>query len=113
MAVLLGIVAVGVIIHKLIPWKGLPAVAYITTLGCIVTIPDLLPGAAFISKAAGKIGFVGLCTPILAYAGLALGKDIDLLKRQGLRIILVGLMVFVGTFLGSAIIAEAVLRFMK
>ena len=75
--------------------------------------PDLLPGAAFISKAAGKIGFVGLCTPILAYAGLALGKDIDLLKRQGLRIILVGLMVFVGTFLGSAIIAEAVLRFMK
>ena len=48
MAVLLGIVAVGVIIHKLIPWKGLPAVAYITTLGCIVTIPDLLPGAHFI-----------------------------------------------------------------
>lgn len=113
MAVLLGIVAAGVIIHKLIPWKGLPAVAYITTLGCIVTIPDLLPGAAFISKAAGKIGFVGLCTPILAYAGLALGKDIGLLKKQGLRIVLVGLVVFVGTFLGSAIIAETVLRLMK
>ena len=78
-----------------------------------MTIPDLLPGAAFISKAAGKIGFVGLCTPILAYAGLALGKDINLLKKQGLRIILVGLVVFVGTFLGSAIIAEVVLRFMK
>jgi len=113
MAVLLGIVAGGVIIHKLIPWKGLPAVAYITTLGCVVTIPDLLPGAAPISNAVGKIGFVGLCTPILAYAGLALGKDIDLLKKQGWRIVLVGLMVFVGTFVGSAVIAEAVLRFMK
>ena len=50
---------------------------------------------------------------ILGLVGDTSRVDIDLLKRQGLRIILVGLMVFVGTFLGSAIIAEAVLRFMK
>jgi hypothetical protein len=113
MAVLLGIVFVGVLIYKLIPWKGLPAVAYITTLGCIVTIPSFLPCAPYITAATKNINFVGLCTPILAYAGLALGKDLDLLKKQGWRIVLVGLMVFVGTFLGSAIIAELVLRFMK
>lgn len=113
MAYLLAMVFAGVIIHRLIPWKGLPAVAYITTLGCLVTIPDFIPGAEAITKAVGKVGFVGLCTPILAYAGLALGKDIELLKKQGWRIVIVGLMVFVGTFVGSAVIAETVLRFMK
>lgn len=112
-AVLLAIVLVGYAIYYIIPWKGLPAVAYITTLGCIVTIPGLLPCAEFVSAATSKINFVGLCTPILAYAGLALGKDIPLLKKQGWRIVVVGLMVFVGTFVGSAIIAEITLRFIR
>ena len=108
--VLLAIVIVGYAIYYIVPWKGLPAVAYITTLGCIVTIPGFLPCAAFVSAATAKVNFVGLCTPILAYAGLALGKDLGLLKKQGLRIVLVGLVVFVGTFVGSAVIAEFILR---
>ena len=107
--VLLGIIAGGVLIHHIIPWKGLPAVAYIVTLGCIVTVPGF-PGAEQLTAWVSKINFVGLCTPILAYAGLAVGKDIGILKRQGWRIVLVGLFVFVGTFLGSAVIAELVLR---
>ncbi len=113
MVVLLGIVFVGVLIWKIIPWKGLPAVAYITTLGCIFTIPDFLPMAGYLSGAVKNINFVGLCTPILAYAGLALGKDIGLLKKQGWKIVVVGMMVFVGTFVGSACIAELILRSMR
>lgn len=109
---LLAIVAGGVLIHHLIPWKGLPAVAYIVTLGCIVTIPGF-PGAEQIGAWTSKISFLGLCTPILAYAGLAVGKDIGVLKQQGWRIVVVGLFVFVGTFLGSAVIAELVLRGMR
>ncbi|MEG1641942.1 MAG: DUF340 domain-containing protein [Synergistaceae bacterium] len=108
---LLGIIAVGVTISRLMPWKGLPAVAYIVTLGCIVTIPGF-PGSEIISNAVSKVSFIGLCTPILAYAGLAVGKDIDTLKKQGWKIVLVGLFVFVGTFIGSAVIAEMVLRYM-
>ncbi len=113
MAVLLGIVFVGYLIYRAIPWKGLPAVAYIVTLGCIVTIPGLIPGSEFITAATSKISFIGLCTPILAYAGLALGKDMGLLKKQGWRIVVVGLVVFVGTFVGSAVIAETILRCIK
>ena len=109
--VLLGIIAGGVFIHHIVPWKGLPAVAYIVTLGCIVTIPGF-PGAEQLTAWVSKINFVGLCTPILAYAGLAVGKDIGILKKQGWRIVLVGLFVFVGTFVGSAVIAELVLRAM-
>lgn len=109
--VLLGIIAVGVLISDMIPWKGFPTVAYIVTLGCIVTIPGF-PGAEFFTKCVKNVSFIGLCTPILAYAGLAVGKDIDVLKKQGWRIVLVGFAVFVGTFLGSAFIAEVVLRCM-
>ena len=107
--VLFGIIVGGVFIHYIIPWKGLPAVAYIVTLGCIVTIPGV-PGAEEMTAWVSKINFVALCTPILAYAGLAVGKDIGVLRTQGWRIVLVGLFVFVGTFVGSAVIAELVLR---
>lgn len=111
MLALLAIIAGGVLIAHLIPWKGLPSVAYIVTLGCIVTIPGF-PGAECITAAVSKVSFIGLCTPILAYAGLAVGKDIKVLKTQGWKIVVVGLFVFVGTFIGSAIVAEVVLRMM-
>ena len=117
MLVLGAIIAGGVFIHWLIAklangWKGLPAVAYIVTLGCLVTVPGF-PGAEQLTAWVSKINFVGLCTPILAYAGLAVGKDMDILKKQGWRIVVVGLFVFIGTFVGSAVIAELVLRAMK
>ena len=115
-AVLLAIVFGGVVIYKLIykltGWKGLPTVAYICALGTIVTIPDFLPFAAFVGQYAGKVSFLGLCTPILAYAGLAVGKDMEMFKKLGWKIVVVGLFVFVGTFVGSAVIAELVLRSM-
>lgn len=100
--VLLAIIVGGVAVAHFIPWKGLPAVAYIVTLGCIVTIPGF-PGSEIFTAYVSKI----------SYAGLAVGKDIDALKSQGWKIVVVGLFVFVGTFIGSAIIAEIVLRMMN
>ena len=109
MLVLLAIVVIGVAIYAVIPWKGLPAVAYIVTLGCLVTVPGF-PGNELFSALVKKVNFMVLCTPILAYAGLAICKDMDLLKKQGWKIVLVGLFVFIGTFIGSAVIAELVMR---
>ena len=70
------------------------------------------PGPAMPGAGGGRVSFLGLCTPILVYAGLSVGKDIDAFKRLSWRIVVVGLFVFVGTFMGSAVIAEAVLRYM-
>ncbi len=111
MLLLLACTIVGCLIYELINQvapKNLPAIAYISLIAIIITIPGV-PFAEFSSAAMGKIGLLPLCTPILAYAGISLGKDMDTFREQGVAIVLVALFTFVGTFLGSAIIAQIVL----
>lgn len=108
MLILIIISLLGIALAKIIPVK-IPAVAYIVTLACILTYPGV-PGAAVVSKYMEKVNFLALTTPILAYVGISIGKDLDSFKKSGWRIILVSCFVFVGTYLGSAIIAQAILK---
>lgn len=89
--------------------KNVPAIAYISLIAIIMTIPGV-PGAAYTSASIGKIGLLPLCTPILSYAGISLGKDLNTFKKQGASIVLVTLFAFIGTFVGSAIIAQIILK---
>lgn len=98
----------GVILAKYLPGR-IPAVAYIVTLGCILTYPTM-PGSDVINEAVKKVGFLQLCTPILAYAGIAIGKDLDAFAKSGWRIVVVACVVFTGTYIGSAIIAQTILK---
>jgi hypothetical protein len=107
MLILIAIAIVGILLAKVFP--KIPAAAYIVTLGCIITYPRV-PGAAFINAAMAKVSFMSLTTPILAYAGIAIGKDLGVFKKSGWRIIVLACIVFIGTFIGSAIIAEIILR---
>ncbi len=108
MLLLMAMVGLGVLANRCV-WKKLPSVAYIVTIACIVTVPGF-PGAAWISEKVKHVHFLALCTPILAYVGISIGKDLGMLKKTGWKIIVVGFTVFIGTFLGSAVIAELVLR---
>ena len=82
----------GVILAKYLPGR-IPAVAYIVTLGCILTYPTM-PGSDVINEAVKKVGFLQLCTPILAYAGIAIGKDLDAFAKSGWRFVVVACVVF-------------------
>lgn len=106
--VLLGIVTIGLLLAKIIPVK-LPSIVYISLIGIILTIPGF-PGSAWFTEQAGKVEFLALCTPILAYAGIASGKDLDDFKKLGWRIVVVSLFTFFGTFIGSAAIAQFMLK---
>ena len=44
-----------------------------------------------------------------AYAGMSIGDQVKTFARQGWKMILVGVFVMTGTFLGSAIISQVVL----
>ncbi len=106
--ILVFIAFLGIILSKLIPLK-IPSVAYIVTIATILTIPGG-PFAKVISAYTAKVNFLALCTPILAYAGIYTGKNIDSLKKTGWRILVLGLFVILGTYLGSAIIAQFILK---
>jgi hypothetical protein len=107
MLILIALAIAGILLARVFP--KIPAAAYIVTLGCILTYPKV-PGAAFINAAMAKVSFMSLTTPILAYAGIAIGKDLGVFKTTGWRIIILACVVFIGTFIGSAIIAEVILR---
>lgn len=108
MVILIVISLAGIVAAQVLP-GGIPAVAYITTLGCILTYPGF-PGSEIVNMYMKKVGFLSLCTPILAYAGISIGKDMDAFKKTGWRIVVLACVIFVGTYLGSAIIAEVILK---
>lgn len=106
--ILVAISIIGIILADKIPIK-LPSVAYIVTLSTILTIPGV-PGSAIISDYVSKVNFLALTTPILAYAGIYTGKNLDSLKKTGWRIVVLAIFVIFGTYLGSAIIAQVILK---
>ena len=106
--ILIVIAFIGVLLSKIIPIK-IPSVAYIVTLSTILTIPGM-PMAELISNYTAKVNFLALCTPILAYAGIYTGKNLDTLKKTGWKIFVLALFVMLGTYLGSAIIAQVILK---
>ncbi|MDD2446753.1 MAG: DUF340 domain-containing protein [Tissierellia bacterium] len=108
MLILVAIAIGGIALAKYMPGK-IPSVAYIVTLSTIITVPGF-PGAATISALVGKVNFLALATPILGYAGIYTGKNLDSLKKTGWKIIILALFVIFGTYIGSAIIADVVLR---
>ncbi|MCI5725598.1 DUF340 domain-containing protein [Fusobacterium sp.] len=108
MFILIAIAFVGIVLAKVIPVK-IPSVAYIVTIATVLTIPGG-PVAEIISAYTAKVNFLALCTPILAYAGIYTGKNIDSLKKTGWKILVLGLFVILGTYLGSAIIAQIILK---
>lgn len=108
MAILIALALLGIWLGKVLP-GGIPGVAYVVTIGCILTYPGF-PGSAIISAAVAKVGFLQLCTPILAYAGIAICKDLDVFANSSWRIVLISCVVFIGTYIGSAIIAQLILK---
>lgn len=88
----------------------LPTIVYISLISIIASIPGVSPIANFVVTEFNKVGLLPLCTPILAYAGISIGKDMNEFKKQGIAIVCVALCTFFGTYVGSAIIAQLVLK---
>lgn len=109
---LLGIVIVGNLLKELIDRTKLklPTIVYISLIATILSIPNIWEGANIMNAALAKIGVLPLCTPILAYAGIATGKDMAQFRQQGYKIIIITLFALAGTYIGSAVIANIVLK---
>lgn len=107
LVVLVIISMLAVVCTKVIP-LNLPIVAYCAIIGLLAACP-LSPVRAFVIDAAAKINFTAAFTMVGAYAGLAIGDQLTFVK-QGPKILLVGLLVMTGTFLGSCIWDSLILK---
>lgn len=105
--ILLCVAFVGLTLEKLIPFK-IPAIVYISVLGLLVAMP-YSPVGAVVAEYTGKVQMLPLATPVLAFAGVSMGKDWAAFKKIGWRGILVAACVMVGTFVGSAVVAQCIL----
>ena len=74
--------------------------AYCAIIGLLLACP-LSPIRTFVIDAAAKINFTAPFTMVGAYAGLAIGDQLKAFIKQGPKILVVGLLVMTGTFLGS------------
>ena len=97
------------LVERIPKWPKLPTALYLTLINTYMGC-DISPFQDWIVTNISKVELMALCTPILAYAGIAIGKDLDEFKKQGVKIIIVSILTFIGTFVGSAVIAEDVLK---
>lgn len=99
----------GLLLARYVPFY-LPSIAWTSLLAIIVTIPGV-PGSAWVVSEVGTLNFLALATPALAYAGLALTRgEFEIARRSGWKIVIVAICVMFGTYIGSVIIADLVLR---
>lgn len=99
---------IGMVLTRFVPFK-LPSVAWISAVGILATLP-WTPGSAWILDKVSHVNFLTLATPCLAYAGIAIAmREIEIAKTSGWKIAVVAVLVMTGTYVGSAIVAQAFL----
>lgn len=108
MAILFVCCLIGIFVKKIVP-IGVPNIAWISIVAIFIALP-FMPMADYVIAETDKLGLLPLITPALAYAGMAISKsEISLFKQSGIKIIIIALLTFTGTYLGSVVIADALL----
>lgn len=109
MIILFLIALVGTLLTYIVPIKNCPAVIYISIIGVLLACPAS-PVAEQVNLYVGKINMLALATCILGFAGVSMSKNWVDFKKIGWRGIVVACLVMLGTFVGSAIIAQLILK---
>lgn len=108
MLILYVMTLIGLVITRLVPFY-LPAIAWISLVSIVVTLP-FFPGSAWLVDQLSQVGFLAIVTPVLAYAGLALSQvEFSMFRRTGWKLVLVSILVFTGTYISSALVAQLLL----
>ena len=99
----------GMLIEKVIPFN-IPSILYISIIGLLTALP-WSPISQQVIYYTSQIDIISLTTVLLAYAGIAMGKDLNDFKKVGLKGVLVTFFVIIGTYISSAVIAQGVLTY--
>lgn len=106
--VILGVFSIlGIFIHGLVQKlpikiiKDFPILGWVSmvSLAVCVVSPQVI-------EAINSVDFLSITTPILTYAGMSVADRLGDLRKVSWKIAIVGIFVFLGTYLGSAILAQ-------
>lgn len=109
LAILVMISIVGYFVGKVPLLNKFPVILWVSVVAAVASSP-IFPFHEQVVSITDNVSLLAVCTPVLAYAGLAIGKDLALFKSISWRIIPVSLAVFSGTFIFAAIIAQITLH---
>ncbi|MCX8643129.1 MULTISPECIES: hypothetical protein [unclassified Gilliamella] len=109
LAILVVISIVGYFVGKVPLLNKFPVILWVSVVAAVASSP-IFPFHEQVVSITDNVSLLAVCTPVLAYAGLAIGKDLALFKSISWRIIPVSLAVFSGTFIFAAIIAQITLH---
>lgn len=108
-SILVAITFIGYLVSRLPVANKLPAIFWVSIIGVVASLPSV-PGSEVLLSYTKEVGFLALTTPLLAYAGLSIGKDMEAFKRLSWRIVPVALAVAAGSFLCATMLAEVILH---
>lgn len=60
----------------------------------------------FVVEAVNAVDFLSITTPILTYAGVSVANRLVDLRKVSWKVAITGVFVFIGTYLGSALLAQ-------
>lgn len=105
MIILTLITLAGYFLSYVVPAKKISAVLWISIIAIFIASP-ISPVSDFVVKSVDNISINAIITPILAYAGIIIGKDWGAFKKVGARGIIVSIFVIIGTFLISSLLGD-------
>ncbi|ATH59049.1 hypothetical protein BJG89_01505 [Staphylococcus nepalensis] len=105
---LMGVALLGLVLRDIVP-LNIPSIAYIGIIGLIITMPGV-PGSSHIVEWTEQVDLLSLATPVVAYAGVSIGNSWADFAKLGWKTIVIGIVILLSTYIGSALVAEIVLK---
>nr|UWI50928.1 hypothetical protein NZ312_04320 [Clostridioides difficile] len=103
------LVIIAIVIKNLVKRPNLPGFAWATLVAFVLSLP-ISPVGDFIASNIGKINFMSTVTPLLAFAGISVGNQLDILKTLSWKLVVISFIVMTSTYFGSAFISQTVLK---
>lgn len=103
--ILLAAASLAGILLKAVVKLNVPAIVYTCLIAAIISLP-CFPWYQAIINIIGGLQFNAVLTPILAFTGISVGRDLSGFVKAGPKLLLVSICVFIGTYIGSAIISQ-------
>lgn len=96
---------ISLILKKVPVLNKFPILGWVSIFSIIFCIPGM-PFSELIIKSINSVDLLAITTPILTYAGISVVNRMSELKQTSWKILIVAIAVFIGTYLGSATIAQ-------